>query len=87
MYQSPYNPDYIIPDLLKYQCLDESCEKQFILSEAYDNSKVKCPYCGSSSVEAIVAMVDPEKLSELGCMAISTSFNEAYQKWLKDKMR
>lgn len=80
MYQSPQNPDYIIPDLLKYQCLDDNCEKQFILSEAYDNSNVKCPYCGSSDVEAIVAMDDSDKLSELGCMAISISADEAYKK-------
>jgi DNA-directed RNA polymerase subunit RPC12/RpoP len=80
MYQSTHNPDYIIPDLLKYQCLDENCEKQFIFSEAYDNSNAKCPYCGSSHIEAFVALTDPDKLDELGCMAISTD-----QEWLKNK--
>lgn len=77
MYQSSYNPNYIIPDLLKYQCFDENCEKQFILSEAYDNSNVKCPYCGSSNVEAFVALTDPDRLAELGCMAI-TADGELY---------
>jgi DNA-directed RNA polymerase subunit RPC12/RpoP len=81
MYQSPHNPDYIIPDLLKYQCLDESCEKQFILSEAYDNSDVKCPYCGSSNIEAIVFLEDPDKLDELGCMAISTDLEWLKKEW------
>jgi PHP family Zn ribbon phosphoesterase len=76
MYQSPRNLDYIIPDLLKYQCLDENCEKQFILSEAYNNSNVKCPYCGSSNVEAFVALTDPDRLEELGCMAISINKRE-----------
>jgi DNA-directed RNA polymerase subunit RPC12/RpoP len=80
MYQSSYNPNYIIPDLYKYQCWNEECEKQFILSEAYDNSDVKCPYCGSSNVEAIVAMEDPGKLDDLGCMTISTDLE-----WLKKK--
>jgi PHP family Zn ribbon phosphoesterase len=76
VFQSPHNPNYIIPDLLKYQCLNENCEKQFILSEAYDNSNVKCPYCGSSNVEAIVALTDPDRLEELGCMAISIDKRE-----------
>jgi len=69
MYQSPYNPNYIIPDLHKYQCL--KCNKEFILSTAYDNSHAKCPYCGSLHIEHFVTMDDPDKLSELGCIAIS----------------
>jgi DNA-directed RNA polymerase subunit RPC12/RpoP len=76
MYQSPHNPNYTIPDLLKYQCLDENCKKQFILSEAYDNSKVKCPYCGSSHIEAFVALTDSDRLDELCCMAISVTKQE-----------
>lgn len=72
MYQSSHSSNYIIPDLLKYQCLEENCEKQFILSEAYDNSNAKCPYCSSSHIEAFVALTDPDRLEELGCMAIST---------------
>lgn len=69
MYQSPYNPSYIIPDLLKYQCLD--CEAEFILSEKFKEKKAHCPYCKSDNVEAFVAMVNPDRLEELGCMAIS----------------
>ncbi len=80
MYQSSYNPNYVIPDLLEYQCLEENCEKQFILSEAYDNSEAKCPYCGSKNIEAIVFLEDPDRLEELGCMAISTD-----SEWLKKK--
>lgn len=65
MYQSSHNPNYIIPDLYKYQCCNEACEKEFILSEAYDNSDVKCPYCGCPIVEAIVGMTDPDRLEAL----------------------
>jgi rRNA maturation endonuclease Nob1 len=69
MFQSSYTPNYIIPDLIKYQCI--LCDKQFILSEAYDNSTAKCPYCGSLHIESTAVMEDPDKLEELGCMAIS----------------
>lgn len=82
MYQSEYNPNYIIPALLKYQCLDEDCEKEFILSDAYDNTNVHCPYCGNQFVEAIALMDDPNRLDDLGCMAISTD-----EEWLEKVKR
>lgn len=68
MYQSTTNPKYYIPDLLKYWCRD--CDKEFILSDGYDNSNVVCPYCQSKKAEAIVWLEDEDTLSELGCMAI-----------------
>jgi len=75
MYQSPHNPDYIIPDLYKYSC---ECGKEFILSDAYDNSKAVCPYCKSKNIEAVAAMVDPDKLDELGCMGISVNNSDTF---------
>ena len=69
MYQSPYNSNFIIPDLEKFECND--CQAEFILSTQYENSKAKCPYCQSENIGATVAMTEPEQLDELGCLAIS----------------
>jgi len=69
MYQSLWNPKYVIPDLVKYEC--SQCKSQFILSSKYDNSKAYCLYCQSQALESVVMMDDPEQLGELGCMAIS----------------
>lgn len=69
MYQSSWNPKYIIPDLAKYECRE--CESEFILSMKYANSKARCPYCQSKKIEAVVLLDDPRQLAELGCMAIS----------------
>lgn len=68
MYQSRLNPNYYIPNMSKYWCLD--CDKEFILSEGYDNTLVECPYCRSKEIQAVVMMDDPDDLAELGCMAI-----------------
>lgn len=69
MYQSPWNPKYVILNLIKYEC--GQCKRQFILSTKYDNNRARCPYCESQAIEGIVMMDDPEQLEELGCMAKS----------------
>jgi DNA-directed RNA polymerase subunit RPC12/RpoP len=74
MYQSQLNPKFTIPDMAKYHCC--KCGKDFILSDGYDNTKAKCPYCQSENIEASVAK-DPDQLDALGCLAISFCRNDA----------
>lgn len=69
MYQSTVNPNFSIPDMVKYHC--NSCEADFILSEGRDNTKAVCPYCQGRNIEARVALEDPDTLGNLGCFAIS----------------
>jgi len=52
-------------------CMCRLCDAEFILSQKYDNTKARCPYCQSIEIQAMVMMEDEEKLGILGCMAIS----------------
>lgn len=54
--------------MIKYWCPD--CDSYFILSDGYDNSNVKCPYCTNKNSEVITWLENADILDELGCMAI-----------------
>lgn len=80
MYKFPYNSNYVIDDLLKLQCMH--CRKYFLAS-SYDveqhekkKEKMNCPFCGAGNPEAVVSLVDPDILAEMGCAAIGRCIKE-----------